>query len=672
MAVLQMQRISICALKSDRKAILEELQSLGVMEINNTGIRKKGMKQMDTMESRQVFEKRATQAENALAVLHTYAPEKSSLFSSLAGKPLIDKSDYDSVVARQDALMDSAEQIVRLDKEISESNSSVLKLQNQIESLGPWMSLDIPMDFEGTSSTAVLTGTIPSEMTMEAIRTGVAGTAPDLEAYDVNVVSASQDMTCLSVLCLKKDAGKLEEALRALGFARPAQTLSKIPSEQKTDLEAQIKKQQEKAAASEDQIKEYAKDREDLKMVADYYRVRSDKYQALGELYQSPRTFVISGYVCEKDVPALTQRLESEYVCQIDVDKLKKKEVPPIALKNGKIPGCMEGVLASFGLPGKREFDPSTLMSIFYIILFGMMLSDAAYGLICFVGCFVILRKFPRMSDSMTRYMRLFMYCGISTIFWGVMFGGFFGNAVTVVAETFFGMKNVAFPTVWFAPLDHPMRLLIYCMLFGMIHLYVGLGAKGYMCLRDKKYLKFFCDVVLWYLLLTGLILILLPTSLFESISQMKFSFPAPINTLAIVMAVVGGVGILVMSGRRKKNVGLRLALGLYDLYNITGWLSDVLSYSRLLALGLATGVIANVVNQMGSMFGGGVLGAILFIVIFLIGHGFNMAINMLGAYVHSCRLEYVEFFGKFYEGGGRAFAPFKENTKYVDIKEEA
>ena len=204
-----------------------------------------------------------------------------------------------------------------------------------------------------------------------------------------------------------------------------------------------------------------------------------------------------------------------------------------------------------------------------------------------------------------------------------------------------------------------------------MIHLFTGLAVKGYLCIKDGKMMDFFCDVVLWFMLLVGLILMLLPSSLFASIAQMTIVFPSWLNTLAKVLAAAGALGILLMSGRGRKNPALRLALGAYDLYNITGWLSDVLSYSRLLALGLATGVIASVINQMASMLPTNIIGIIFFIIIFIVGHSMNLAINLLGAYVHTNRLQFVEFFGKFYEGGGRPFEPFKENTKYAEIKEE-
>ena len=220
-------------------------------------------------------------------------------------------------------------------------------------------------------------------------------------------------------------------------------------------------------------------------------------------------------------------------------------------------------------------------------------------------------------------------------------------------------------------PLNDPMKLLVFSMLFGLIHLFTGLGIKGYMCLRDKRYMDFFCDVVLWYCLLVGLILMLLPSSIFASIAQAHIVLPEPVNLLAKVLAIAGAAGIVLMSGRGRKNPRCASLTGWHLVYNITGWLSDVLSYSRLLALGLATGVIASVVNQMAGMLGNGIIGIIGFILIFIVGHTLNLGINLLGAYVHTNRLQFVEFFGKFYDGGGRAFAPFHSDTKYMDIMKE-
>ena len=398
--------------------------------------------------------------------------------------------------------------------------------------------------------------------------------------------------------------------------------------------------------------------------------MRAEKYEVLGTLPQSRRTFIISGYAAKEAIPAIQKGIGDAYDCVIDVEELKEDEEPPVILKNNGFSESVEGVLESYGLPHKGEIDPTAIMSFFYVFFFGMMLSDAAYGAIIAIVCLIVLKKFPRMSAGMRKSMKMFMYCGISTVVWGILFGGYFGDVVDVVSSTFFG-KELTIKPLWFAPLNDPMRLLIYSMAFGLVHLFVGLGIKGYMLLKDGKVLDFFCDIVLWYIFLIGLILMLLPSEIFASIAQTKIVFPAALVTLSKALAIIGALGLLLMSGRSSKNPALRIALGAYDLYNITGWLSDVLSYSRLLALGLATGVIASVVNQMGSMLGKSVFGVILFIVVFIVGHAMNLAINLLGAYVHTNRLQFVEFFGKFYEGGGKPFEPFHAETKYVDIKEE-
>ena len=670
MAVMQMQKVSICALKKDRKAILEKLQSMGVMEIKRMNPEEIGFQTENTMNEKQSFERSAQVAEQALEVLEIYVPEKHSIFSSLEGKKLIADDRYEEITGRKEAVMETAKRLIALNKETAEHKAAILKYENQIESMRPWMSLGVPMNYEGTAKTSMLAGTMAGGTTLEDVYALLAERAPEAEAVDVQVIASEKEALYLVVFCLKSQESLVEDALRSGGFARPSQMSELTPAKEKVALEDEIRKLNDRIDEIKKEIEESADSREDLKVISDYYRLRAGKYEVLGTLAQSRSTFIVSGYVAGKYVPAIEKAVGERFNCVIDVEDLAEDEEAPVLLSNNPIAEKMEGITESYGLPHKGEFDPTAIMSFFYIFFFGMMLSDAGYGAIIAIACFVMLKKYPRMSKSMNKSLSMFMYCGISTVVWGVLFGGYFGNVVDVISQNFFG-KTVTVPALWFVPLNEPTKLLIYSLAFGIVHLLVGLGLKGYMLVKEGRMLDFFCDVIIWYVLLIGLILMLIPSSVFTSIAQTQIVFPPALHTLSKAMVIAGLLGLLLMSGRSSKNPVLRLALGAYDIYNLTGWLSDVLSYSRLLALGLATGVIAQVVNQMGSLFGKGIVGAIGFALVFVIGHALSLAINLLGAYVHTNRLQYVEFFGKFYEGGGRAFVPFESDTKYVDIKEE-
>ncbi len=345
-------------------------------------------------------------------------------------------------------------------------------------------------------------------------------------------------------------------------------------------------------------------------------------------------------------------------------------EDPPVKLKNSFFAAPVEGVVEGYSMPGRHEVDPSAVMSIFYYVLFGMMLSDAAYGILIVLACGIVLWKCKNIEQSLRKSLWMFFFCGISTTFWGVMFGSYFGDAIPVIAKTFFG-KEITVAPLWFAPLDEPMRLLLFSFLLGVIHLFTGLGVQLYQLVKRKKFADAIYDVVFWYFLVGGLILLLVSSDMFRNMMSLTFTLPPIVGTISGIFAGVGALGIVLTSGRESKNPGKRLLKGLYGLYNVSGYLSDILSYSRLLALGLATGVIATVFNQIGSMMGGGVPGAIFFTLVFVVGHVLNLAINLLGAYVHTNRLQYVEFFGKFYEGNGRKFQPFSAKTKYFKITEE-
>lgn len=665
MAVLQMRKISVCALKKDRKSILEFIQSRGVLEVQDLVGEDEFFQKMDTSVARASFERNIALAENALEILDKYAPEKTSLLASLNGRKIITWKVHDDMVHIQEKVMNSINMIIRYNQQAIEASGEIVKLQSQMEMLTPWLNLDVSMSYEGTKHTETQFGVLAGNLTQETLYQQMEQMGNFPEASDVRIIYSDKNQTCVMAICHKKDRIAFEEALRGIGFAKPMLQISGIPAQVKKEWESQLRKKENEKTEAEKSILELGEERETIRLLSDYYRNRAAKYETLGHLSQTKHVFVICGFIPEREVNSLKDDLINKYDVMVDIEEVEEDDDVPVALSNNSFSAPVETVVASYGLPKKGEIDPTFVMSFFYYFLFGLMLSDAAYGLIIFAVCGILVKTKKGMEDGMKKMLSMFMYCGFSTMIWGVLFGSYFGDVIPVAAKAFFDI-DIAIPALWFFPINEPLRLFVYSMLFGIIHLFFGLGMKAYLLIRDKKYLDLVCDVLLWYAFILGLILLLIPTDIFASIAGTKITFPPVVGILSIVLTVVGGVGIILMGGRRSKNPALRLALGVYELYNTTSWLSDILSYSRLLALGLATGVIASVVNAMGTMGGKSVGGVILFIFAFVVGHTFNLAINLLGAYVHTNRLQFVEFFGKFYEGGGRAFNPFKTQTKYV------
>ena len=672
MAVTRMQKLSVTAHRNHRKEILEALQRMGVMEIETDAIDDESLKKLDTTEARMSFLKRSDVFEGALAALDRYAPEKKGMLDSLAGKELLSKTTYESVVRKKNDYAETAALIVKKDKEISELQGRILKNEARKELLQPWMSLEVPMDFRGTAKTEAYIGTLPGTYSEANLAEVVAEGVAHEGALNIDILTAAKDATYISVLCLKDDAEKVFENLRNHGFARPAQIETGVPKDIAAEIDRDLEGIPGKIDVLKNEIAEYSDKREAFKILSDYYQTRAEKYRMLATIPQTDNAFFLQGWVPADQVDNVTLLLTEKFDADVEVEETPDGVVPPTLLHNNKFSRSVEPVLESYGLPTKGHVDPTFIVSIFYVIFFGMMLSDAGYGIIIFVACAIVLKKYPGMAEGMKKTLQLFFWCGLSTTFWGFMYGGFFGDLIQVVAENFFGWTGgTILKPLWFEPLKNPMRLLMFCLLVGVIHLMVGMAIKGYEAIKEGDIVGAVSDVLAWMLLVIGLILILLPTELFASIAGRTYNLPPAVQVASKIMAAAGAVIILFMSGRSNKNWALRIGLGAYDIYGITSWLSDILSYSRLLALGLATGVIASVVNMLALMVSKGVIGKIAFVVILLLGHTLNLAINLLGAYVHTNRLQFAEFFGKFYDAGGVPFQPFKESNKYTDIKEE-
>lgn len=670
MAVMPMQRIGIYALKSRRKPILELIQRRGVVEIHAEKAEDAVFRQTDTAPAKARFENNTSTLQAALEALDKLEPEKKSLLAPLEGRTPIPLSRYEETAGAAVKTLRAASRVNALWKKCADDRAEILRLEAQIRMLEPWSRLDVSMRTTGTASTAAFIGSFPAEYTEEALKAEIARGAPEIDGVAVEVLSAGTQQTCAFLLCHASNGAKLEAFLRSIGFTYPADRSKKPPQARMQDLNARIEKLRAEIDGAEAEIRTYAALRGAMQYTIDYFSMRIEKYDVLGRLWQSPHVFVITGYIPAESAPALEKELTEKFEAYVELETPAEDEDVPVKLKNNAFAAPVEGVLESYSMPGRKEIDPSTLMAVFYYFLFGMMLSDAGYGLLMVIGCGVALAEFKNMEESLRKFLKMFLYCGISTVFWGAMFGSFFGDAVTVIGKTFFNV-DIAIPALWFTPLNEPMRLLLFSFLIGVIHLFAGLGAQFYQLARQGLWKDAIFDVVFWYMLVGGGILYLLSMQMFADMVSLGFTLPAAVGTAGAIAAGIGAVGIVLTAGRESRSPFKRLLKGLYGLYGVSSYLSDILSYSRLLALGLATGVIASVFNQMGAMLGNSPAGVAVFVFAFLVGHTLNLGINVLGAYVHTNRLQFVEFFGKFFEGGSRKFNPFSAKTKYFKITEE-
>lgn len=667
MAVLAMKQIRICALKKHRKPLMEMVQRRGVIELRDGPAADDVFARPETSAEAAQFQRSITAAGQALDVLDQYAPAKSSPLASLEGRQKLAPGQLTDCVQRHLAIDKTVKEINRLAKETAENQAAIPKLQTQIQGLAPWMALDLPLNFNGTRTTKAFIGSFVGDQSAEALLESIK--VPAETPIDLTVISHSKEQTCVFILCPRADADAVESALRAAGFALPPLAGGLNPTQQKAAWEAEVEACRKTIADNTAALAEMGGNREDIRLLIDYYTMRREKYLSYEKLVQSKHVFFVDGYIAEVDAAPLTAELEEKFGAVVELSDPDADAQPPVALRNSGFAAPVEGVLASYSFPSKAEFDPSFMMALFYYFLFGMMLSDAGYGLLIVLVCGIALARFKNMDSGLRKSLQMFFYSGISTVFWGILYGSWFGDAPAVIASTFFN-SDFAVKPLWVDPITCPMQMLMFCLLIGVIHLFVGLGCKAYLCVRDKDWMALFADVFSWYALVGGLILFALSAPAFISIVQLSFVLPAAVGTAGKWLAIAGAAIVVLFGGRDSKNPVLRLVQGLYALYGSTSWLGDILSYSRLLALGLATGVIGQVVNQMGSMGGNTPFGIILFIVVFIVGHTLNIAINLLGAYVHTNRLQFVEFFGKFYEGGGEAFAPFAAHTKYYKFSE--
>ena len=640
--IVQMKRLTLVAHKADERAIIEALQPLQAVEVLKDENASFGADQLDAAESR------VQQLSEALAILKPYGEKK----GMLTPKP---EASLDAIRSELPEALRHSEELEQCQRELARIRSEAEKNAAVIESLRPWESFPADMQAYKRSRTVRFFPGILAAADVEKLD-------EQADAIEYQLFSEGTNRAVV-VACAAEDAKSIAAFLKSLNWTDVAfPKLSGTPKAAMDRLEAEdaaLAKEQERLLG---QLAEKGAYKAAIEGAYDAAVIERDRLAALSVMAQTAATFELEGWVPEDRVAEVEKAVSSVTdAYYFAVRDPKEEETPPSVVRNGSFATPFEEVTNLYSRPDPKGIDATPYMAPFYVLLFGLMLSDTGYGLILSLGCWLYLRlkKPTGMSGGITRVL---FWGGLSTAVWGVLTGTFFGLDFDVLLGT--TERNI-FPLL-VDPMGNPIGMLILCFGLGIFHILFGVALKMKMAFSEGDWQTAIFDNLSWILIVVGLIVFALP--------MVSPALPAFLGTVGMAMAILGAVMILLFKGRAKKNVFSRTISGLGELYQITSYLSDILSYARLFALGIATGVIASVFNDLCGMLMGSpniimkVLGILIAVALLVALHLFNIAINTLGAFVHCARLQYVEFYGKFYEAGGRTFQPLGYNTKHVRI----
>lgn len=652
MAKLQMEQVRVCALRSQRKAVMECLQRLGVMQIESDDTPPEGFSRPDMQAQALVFDRSAQTAQQALAMLDRVAPEKKGLLASFSGKRELSEEEFAAVAAESGKVLQDCNDLLQWQRDEAELAADKSRIRVARAQLEPWLSLDIPFDFAGTRSTIALIGSAPTIYTAETLSAALAERDPEL-LFSAEIVSVSQGQTYAAILGLREQKEALSAAVRAIGFVKPITLTDGLPAERLQALDEQEKALAERRDELRQKMAAMADRRRAIENTADYFVARAEKYRAIGQVDHSRHAFVVSGYVPQVDAPELEAQLTA-LGAAVELEPADP-ETAPVKLRNNAFAAPAQSLTEMYAMPNVTDVDPTPLMSFFYYFFFGMMFSDAGYGLLLILGTWLMIKK-CHPDKGLYNNLKLFQYCGISTFLWGLVFGGFFGDAPVAIANHYFG-TNWTMPCL-LDPIHSATDLMILSIALGLCQVLAGIGAKFYVLWKSGDKWGALFDCGFWIVFLCG-----------AAVLAAGILYGGTLFEVGKWIMIGAAAGLILTQGRQKKNPIMKLLSGVISLYDVSGYVSDLMSYTRLMALGLTTGVMAQVFNQLSLMFGKSVWSLFLLIPIFVIGHAINFGLNALGSYVHTIRLQYVEMFAKFYEGGGRPFKAFAFHNKYFKLQ---
>lgn len=660
-----LQKIRVTGLRKHYKLLMQELHKAGIMQItHNNKFTDASKKQFDDHFG--VFD--LARIQFAIDFLMPFAPARDKIESLLSGGKIV--LTEESAKTRLSNFSKSSEAIIA---ECEDLEEHIVRLRNEIQK--------IPDQLAFLDNIADLSAELQSEYHTKSTRTWVGKVSPERVAgfeveisqlsnlVDVQQLGREKKGVYFRVTVSNDLAEEVREVFTQHGFENLDITqgfkdyIGQSVAEVKADLTKKLTDSKADMEASNEKVKALAVHVEDLKVLYDFNSWRKKKNDLQYDIFQSDHVFAFEAWAVAKALPDLKKWVKNAFVGEVAIEAIEPaaEETAPVYLKNKWGIRSFEPIIEMYGLPKSTEFDPTPFVTPFFFVFFGLCLSDTGYGLILTtVATWFLL--FGKMGKAARDSLFLLLFCGIAATMGGIVLGGHFGmtpeQAPWLVNPTTGQFYGQLLNTMEGAG---PIIFLSLALGLGVIQILAGLVIDFFQRLKHGDIVGAFADPVAWAFFLLSLMAFGLADNLGLDKGLM--------GNLAML-----GAGILVLTqGRAQKNWFLKPIFGILGLYNVTSYLSDLLSYSRIMALGLATGVVGFAMNMTAGILAGMMphwtLGIVIAIIVILFGHTLNFGLSLLGAFIHSGRLQFIEFFGKFYEGGGVKFQPFQREEKYLHLE---
>ncbi len=653
MAIARMAKFIIASHRAEASELLEALQREGICQILNAEeamVSRDAPELAGEAERPKDIEELIARLDRSIAFLGGYAESQKGLAGVLAPRVVVDERQYSDIVSDKQALeiVDGCEQLQSaLDKDRGELES----FQGRLAELRPWAALETPVEQIGRFRQTVCLAGLIGVNHFEQVQQQIADSAGAIQ----RVGTADNSRYACIIVCLKEKTEEVQKLLRSaeyepVSFAPMTGTVRELMRQHNEKLKATEQDLQQQ----DDGAKKLAGNLLQLQILHDHYQNLLEREQARGAAPATIHTVLLEGWVRQADYARLEQVVSGFGASSLMPVEPGEGESIPVEIENKNVVRPFEVITRLYGMPQHFEVDPTAFLAPFFALFFGLCLTDAGYALVIIAAMAYLIRKVQ--GDK--KLMWMLGLCSAATLVAGALTGGWFGDAVQQFVPALEPLRK---RMMWFDPFEKPMMFFGLSLVLGYVQIQTGIIIAFVHNLKRRQFIAAVCDQLTWLVMLNSIVLF----------GAGKAGVVSPnIGRVFGVVALVPAAMIFLFS-HREGGIAGRLGMGLYNLFSTIFFVGDVLSYLRLMALGMVTAGLAMAINVIAKIAGDipyGI-GYLAMILVLVGGHGFNLAMNALGAFVHTLRLQYVEFFPKFFVGGGRVFEPLSRKYRHIYIR---